>query len=397
MASPVREDHRVNAFEFNSVGRIAFGCGTVARMGELTASFGRTALCIHNGEISERVIASLGKAGVAVTFHRQRGEPVVADVDRATEEARRLNCDVILGVGGGSAIDTAKAVAGLLGNGGSALDYMEVIGKGQKIIKPAMPWIAVPTTAGTGAEATRNAVVGFPEKKFKASIRSELLLPRIALIDPELGVGVPRDVTARSGMDALCQLIESYTSTGAQPITDGLAIKGIALAARSLERAFSDSTDIAARADMAMAALLSGITLTNVGLGAVHGFAAPLGASFPVPHGTACAALLPGVIAANVAALRRMATDHPTLSRYAEIGRIVAGRSNLADGAAIDACQEFTADLARRLAIPPLRQFGITSADVPEIVTLAQKASSMKFNPVKLSADTLADVLSAAL
>ena len=237
---------------------------------------------VHNGPIG-RVVDLLGAAGVAATVHRQRGEPVVDDVDAAVDLARKNGCDCVIGVGGGSAIDVAKAVAGFLRNEGSVLDYMEVVGQGRKLAHPAAPWMAVPTTAGTGAEATRNAVIGLPEKHFKASVRSEHLLARVAMVDPELGVGVPPAVTASSGMDALCQLIESFTSTGASPMTDALALRGLGLAARCLPRAFADGGDIGAREGMALAALLSGITLTSAGLGAVHGLAAPLGANFPAP------------------------------------------------------------------------------------------------------------------
>ncbi len=291
------------AFEFYGIGRIVFGRGSVARAGELAAGLGKSPLLIHNSDAAvDRLLKSL--AGLSPTIRRQRGEPTVADVDAAVEQARRSNCDSVFALGGGSAIDAAKATAGLLTSGGSAVDYMEIVGNGRKIANPAAPWMAIPVTAGTGAEATRNAVIGLPAKRFKASIRSELLLPRIALIDPELAVTVGPSVTASSGMDALCQLIESYTSTGASPLTDILAMRGIHLAARNLPRAFHDGSDLDVREAMAMAALLSGMTLTSAGLGAVHGFAAPLGANFPAPHGTICATLLPHVIAANIGALR---------------------------------------------------------------------------------------------
>src|SRR5690242_13186458 len=293
----------MSGFELSSVGRIFFGRGQVRRLGEIARSMGSAALVVHNGPVPAAVEAALSGTGMRTVLVRQHGEPKVEDVDRGLAAARENGCDLVIGVGGGSAIDAAKAVAGLLTNGGAALDYMEVIGKGQKITRPAAPWVAVPTTAGTGAEATRNAVIGSPEKRFKASIRSEHLLPRVALVDPELGVGVPPDVTARSGMDALCQCVEAYTSIGANAMTDPMALHGVALAGRSLRRAFENGQDLDAREDMALAALLSGIALTNAGLGAVHGFAAPLGANFPAPHGTVCAALLPHVIAANVAAL----------------------------------------------------------------------------------------------
>jgi alcohol dehydrogenase class IV len=387
----------MRTFDFYCLPHVVFGRGCILRLPGLVQGLGRSALLIHNagdaaGGPVDRVVRVLDSAGVRVTIIEQRGEPKVEDVDSAVAAAREAGCDVVIGLGGGSAIDSAKAVAGLLTNGGSAMDYMEVVGRGVKIGKPAAPWIAMPTTAGTGAEATRNAVIGCPEKKFKASIRSEHLLATVALVDPELGVDVPPEVTAASGMDALCQVIESYTSAGAQPMTDALAIKGIELAARSLRRAFEDGHDLDAREDMAMAALLSGITLANAGLGAVHGFAAPLGANFPVPHGAACAVLLPPVIEANVTALRA-AGNAAGLARYAAIGRIVSGKSDLADESAIDALIRFVSDLVRDLRIPPLSQYGLGGGHVPEMVALARKASSMKYNPVALSDAALSQVL----
>jgi alcohol dehydrogenase class IV len=276
---------------------------------------------------------------------------------------------------------------------------MEVVGMGKKIARPAAPWMAIPTTAGTGAEATRNAVIGLPEKRFKASIRSELLLPRVALVDPCLGVTVPPAVTAGSGMDALCQLIESYTSTGASPMTDALALQGIPLAAQCLPRAYQNGADLDAREDMALAALLSGITLTNAGLGAVHGFAAALGANFPIPHGIVCAALLPHIINANIQALR---AQDPTdasrgLTRYATIGRKLPGFDSVDDVEAIDACVQFTSNLSCELNIPPLKQFGIQFGHLAEMVSLSRKASSMRFNPVVLSDASLTAALGLAI
>lgn len=387
-------------FEFYGVGRVVFGRGEFARAGELAAAaMGRSALVVFNGseKLAERLAGMLKSAGVAAALRRrQRGEPVVADVDGAVEAARRAGADMVIGLGGGSAIDAAKATAALLGNGGSAVDYMEVVGKGLKITKSAAPWMAIPTTAGTGAEATRNAVIGLAEKKFKASIRSELLLPRVALVDAELGVTVSAAVTASSGMDALCQLIESYTSSGATVMTDGLALQGIAVAARALPQAYRDGGDVEAREAMALAAMWSGMTLTNAGLGAVHGFAAPLGANFPVPHGTVCAALLPHVIRANVDALRG-SEGQAGLARYAAVGRALTGAEQLSEAEAIDACIAYVADLARELKIPALAQFGLAETDVAEMVGLARRASSMRFNPVALSDEALAAALRAAI
>jgi alcohol dehydrogenase class IV len=277
------------------------------------------------------------------------------------------------------------------------LDYLEVIGKGQKITRAAAPWMAIPCTFGTGAEATRNAVIGYPPKHFKASMRSELLLARVALVDPELGVSVPAGVTASSGMDALCQLIEGYTSTGAQPVTDAMALEGIRRASRSLRRACSDGGDVDAREDMALAALLSGMVLANAGLGAVHGLAAPLGARFPIPHGTACAVLLPPVMAANLEALRRTEAAHRALARYAAIGRVLTGDSGLDDSVAVESAVSLIRDLCRDLGIPRLGNFGIQETDFPGIISLAQKSSSMRYNPVRLTNEVLQNILKNAL
>lgn len=387
-------------FEFFTVPRLVFGRGTVARLGALAAELGRTALVVTNvdrpgsGGRSDRLVAELTAAGVQAQGCWQPGEPTITDVEQAVEVARAAGCDVVLGVGGGSALDAAKAVAGLLTNGGTPLDYLEVIGRGQPLSRPAAPWLAVPTTAGTGAEVTRNAVLGCPEKRFKASLRSPHLLARVAVIDAELAVGVPPDVTASSGMDAVCQLIESYTSNRAQPITDALALKGLALAARALPRAVAEGGDLDAREDMALAALLSGLTLANAGLGAVHGFAAPLGANLPVPHGTVCAALLPHVMAANLQALRAQTPDHPGLERYAAIGQILTGVSGPAGP---EAGVQFVTRLACDLNIPPLRTFGLTEDQIPELAGLARQASSMRYNPVVLPDAVLQAILRKAL
>ena len=355
-------------FDFFNVPRIVFGRGVIARLGEFVPTPSRVML-IYNG----------GKPEIphAVEF-RQRGEPTVSDVDAALALARDADADFVIGCGGGSAIDAAKAIAGLLANGGVASDYMEVVGKGQKISNPAIPWIAIPTTAGTGADVTRNAVIGWPEKKFKASIRSELLMAKIALIDPELAVDLPAEVTARSGMDALCQCIEAYVSMNATPMTDAVAIKGVELAGRFLKRAFDDGHDLEAREGMALAALFSGIALTNAGLGAVHGFAAPLGANFPVPHGTVCGLLLPHVIDANRAA-------GAAREKYADIDRVLPG--------GLERCR----DLVRGLGLPSLSSFGVTDADIEPMIQLARQASSMRYNPVTLVDDALREILRKSL
>jgi alcohol dehydrogenase class IV len=386
-------------FEFNTAGRIIFGAGQINHLAELGPPFGSVAVIVHAGsEDSPDVLPIkriLEAKEIKLTFIRQRGEPSVELVDAMVEKARRVDCDWVVGVGGGSAMDAAKAVAGLLGNGGKALDYVEVVGRRQKLTKPAAPWIAIPTTAGTGAEVTRNAVL--TAGKFKVSMRSEHLLARVAIVDPELGKDIPNDVVAASGMDALCQLIESYTSVGANPLTDDLALHGIDAACGSLLSLYQNPRDVSLREPMFLAALLSGITLTNAGLGAVHGFAAALGAKFSIPHGIICAALLPAVVAANVAGLRQDDRGSETLSRYAAIGKIITRDAALTTDAAIDILLSSLRCLLRDLQIPPLSRFDVHEAHIPDLIDLACRSSSMKYNPIKLSDEALAGILRAGI
>jgi len=391
------------SFKFETAARIVFGRGRLDEIGKLIAEHGRSALIVSNADRTGKqgLMARIGELAAAESVTIEvfwiRGEPETGHVDRGLEAAQRLGAEVIVGIGGGSAIDAAKAMAGLMTNEGSCLDYMEVVGEGRSIRVPPLPWIAVPTTAGTGAEVTRNAVIGSKEHRYKASIRSPMLLARVALVDAELGVAVPPDVTARTGMDALTQCVESYTSNGANPMTDPLALEGIDRTGRSLRRAVEHGNDLDAREDMAFAALISGITLTNAGLGAVHGLAAPLGARFPVPHGAVCAALLPHVIRANVDALRAADPSHPSLRRYAEVGRRLTARRDLSDEHAADAGAEIVASLARELEIPGLASLGVEEDGIEGVVVMARKASSMKFNPVELSAEILTGIIQKAL
>lgn len=387
----------MQSFTFTSVTRIVFGRGTFAQLGGIVREFGARALVVSNADLSgkrgvdARVEAALSKKSVAAKILAQAGEPTVTDIDNGLAAAKSFGCAVVVGFGGGAAIDAAKAIAVLLTHGGSALDYMEVVGRGLKFSKPGLPFIAVPTTSGTGAEVTRNAVVGAPEKQFKASLRGEQLLARVALVDPELQLGVSPEVTARTGMDALTQNIEAYTSNNANPMSDALALQGIERAGRGLLCAYKNGADIDAREDMALAALLSGIALANAGLGAVHAFAAPMGAKYPVPHGTVCAALLPPVIRANIAALRAADANHPALARYAHIAAFL----NLGPDA--DALSAYVEQLRRELQIPGLATFGLKPADFAELIPLARKANNMKFNPAALSDTQLEDILSASL
>lgn len=307
--------------------------------------------------------------------------------------ARESGAAFVIGFGGGAALDAGKAIAALATNPGDPLDYLEVIGRGLPLTHAPLPYIAIPTTAGTGAEVTRNAVLASSEHRVKVSLRSPLMLPRVALIDPELMVSLPPAITASTGMDALTQVIEPFVSNAANPITDAFCRDGIARAARSLRRAYDNGTDIKAREDMALAALCGGLALANAKLGAVHGFAAPIGGMFDAPHGAVCAALLAPVMRANIAALRARMPGNAVLERFTEVARLLTGHpeASAEDGTAwIDA-------LTRGLAIPGLGTYGIGEADLEEIAGKASQASSMKGNPVALTTGELVSILTAAL
>jgi alcohol dehydrogenase class IV len=318
------------------------------------------------------------------------GEPTAAAVRAGVAAAREHGADVIAAIGGGSVIDAAKAVAMLLANGGDPLDYLEVVGSGRTITRPSVPCVAVPTTAGTGAEVTANAVLAVPEHRLKASLRSPLMIPLVALVDPLLTVSCPPPVTAASGLDALTQCLEPFVSVRASPLTDGLAREGLRRAAAGLRAAYADGGDLAARADMATCALLGGMALANAKLGAVHGLAGVVGGTADVPHGMACAALLVPVIEANV---RALPPGSPVLDRYAEAAALLTGRP----GASVGEGLAWIRQTVTLLAVPGLRTFGLTAAMVGDIAAKALTSSSMAGNPVPLSQDELEGVVLAAL
>jgi len=376
-------------FEFATATRVVFGEGTAATLPELACSFGTRPLVV-TGASTERA-AALVSALSAETF-AVPGEPTVELVREGARRVQNAACDVVISLGGGSAIDAGKAIAIVATNGGEPLEFLEVVGKGRVLVVPPLPFIAVPTTAGTGSEVTRNAVLGSTEHGVKASLRSPLMLPRVALVDPELTYGLPPAITASTGLDALTQLIEPYVSVRANPLADALCIEGIRRVAGALRRAYRCGTDRDARRDMALASLLGGMALANAGLGVVHGFAAPLGGGWKAPHGSLCAALLPHGMAANVAALRARAPQHPALERYSAIARLLTDRH---DAAAEDGIHWVYA-LCGELNVPALRAWGVTEADLPGVVEKATGASSMKANPLPLTSEELLAVVMAA-
>lgn len=377
-------------FEFATATRIIFGEGTSATLPDLVRTFGTRPMVV-TGASTER--AAWLVSALSAELFAAPGEPTVELVRKGAQHVQRAGCDVIISMGGGSAIDAGKAIATIATNGGEPLEFLEVVGKGRAIAVTPLPFIAVPTTAGTGSEVTRNAVLGSTEHGVKASLRSPLMLPRIALVDPELTYGLPPAVTASTGLDALTQLIEPYVSARANPMVDAICVDGIRRVAGALRRVYHNGTDREARRDMALGSLFGGLALANAGLGVVHGFAAPLGGSWKAPHGALCAAVLPHGMAANVAALRARAPQHPALERYTAIARLLTGRP---DASAEDGI-EWVRALCTELNVPALRAWGVTEADLPGVVEKAAHASSMQANPLQLTREELLAILTAAL
>jgi len=394
-------------FEFSTAGRIAFGPGVSDQIPELIAGFGKRAFLVLGGTPGRfgRILDQLASRGIAWDSFHVAGEPTTDVAQEATTLARNLAAEVVVALGGGSVLDTGKAVAALLTNEGDLSDYLEVVGKGRALQRPAAPCLAVPTTAGTGAEVTINAVLGVPDQHVKVSMRSPLLLPRWAIVDPLLTHSMPPDLTASTGLDALTQLIEAFVSNKANPMTDGVCREGLQRAGRSLRRAVEDGSSADAREDMSLASLFSGMALANAKLGAVHGFAGPLGGMTSAPHGVICGKLLPHFLQANVRALqdhlagRRASVPacqgascedaRPTLARFDEVARILTGRSTAR------ACDAVTwiEELCHVLALPGLRKYGLCEDDFPTAAAKAKNASSMKGNPIELQDEELVQIL----
>jgi alcohol dehydrogenase class IV len=375
-------------FEFTTAGRILVGQGRAAQLPEVLAGLGSRVLVCTGADPARRA-GLLAGLGLPAAQFSVGGEPTVDLARAGAAAAREHGADVVAAIGGGSVIDTGKAVAMLLGNGGDPLDYLEVVGSGRKITKPSAPFVAVPTTAGTGAEVTANAVLAAPAHGLKASLRSPLMIPAVALVDPELTVSCPPPVTAASGMDALTQCLEPYVSVRANPLTDGLAREGLRRAAAGLRAAFADGSDLPARTDMAMCSLLGGMALANAKLGAVHGLAGVIGGTAAVPHGVACAALLAPVIEANVRALRSAPEGQPALDRFTEIAGILTGDP----AAAVEDGFGWIRDTVGLLEIPRLAALGLSLQDVDDVAAKAAGSSSMQGNPVVLSHDDLRTIL----
>jgi alcohol dehydrogenase class IV len=378
-------------FEFATATRIIFGNGAIQEAAPLAAKLGSCAFVVtgRTGERAEQLLEQLKEQGIRSFTFNVPGEPTVAMVKTGVKQARQAKSDLVIAVGGGSALDTGKAIAAMLTNSGELEDYLEVVGRGKPLSRDPVPNIAIPTTAGTGAEVTSNAVLGLPESGVKVSMRSPLMLPRLALVDPLLTHSMPPSVTASTGLDALTQLIEAYVSNKANPLTDGICREGIKRAGHSLRLAYEDGSDRDAREDMCLASLFGGLALANAKLGAVHGFAGPLGGMISAPHGAICARLLPYVMDKNVQALQTRADLSPALARYDEIAVILTGNTA---ARAVDGIV-WVKGLCQELNVPPLAGFGLKEQDFPTVIAKARKSSSMKGNPVTLTDRELMEIL----
>ena len=382
-------------FEFATATRIIFGAGKLRDAGPTVKTAGKRPLVVtgKNVQRAEPLLKLLRENNIECSTFPVSGEPKIQTVRDGVVLAKAENCDWVIGIGGGSVIDASKAIAAMMKNEGDVLDYVEIIGKGKALTKQSARFLAIPTTAGTGSEVTRNAVLASPEHKLKVSLRSAYMIPGVALVDPELTYDLPPNVTASTGLDALTQLIEPYVCLRANPMTDAVCIEGIRRVARSFRIAFEYGSDANARADMSLASLFGGMALANAGLGAVHGFAGPIGGMFTAPHGEICAALLAEVMEANLRALRDREQQSHAIARYDTVAHALTGHPN----ATADEGVEWVRQLVKDFKIPSLSSHAIKSEHIPEIVKNAKNASSMKANPIVLTDEELTEILQRAL
>jgi alcohol dehydrogenase class IV len=370
---------------------VRFGVGRVGEVPQALADLGTSRVLVVTGRSTSRAAAvrsALTESGISTIPFAVATEPSIERVRAALELIAEAGCDAVLGFGGGSALDVAKAAAVLATSGTDPVDHLEVIGAGRPITRPGLPCVAVPTTAGTGSEVTRNSVLS--GGGVKASLRSPLMLPRVSVVDPDLLIGLPAPTIAASGLDALSQLIEPLLSRRANPFCDALARDGIRRSARSLRNAYQEGMeDPGVREDLALASFFSGMCLANSGLGAVHGIAAAAGARLSAPHGAVCAAVLAAAMEVNLRALRERAPQHPAVARMAEAANLLTDRSDATPEDAIAWLQELTS----ALSIPGLSSYGLNETEMEAVVTAAQKASSMRGNPVELSDSEVSEIL----
>jgi alcohol dehydrogenase class IV len=382
-------------FEFATADRVIFGAGASRQAGELARKAGRRALVVTGRDAgrAQFLLDLLRENGVEAAVFSVAGEPSIDRVVEGETLAYREQCDLVISLGGGSALDTGKAIAAMLTNPGDLLDYVEAIGAGKVLEEASAPFIAIPTTAGTGSEVTRNAVLASAEHRRKVSLRAATMLPSVAIVDPELTWRLPPATTAHTGMDALTQVIEPYVCARANPLTDGICVEGMQRAARSLRVAFEDGRQAAAREDMSVASLCGGLALSNSGLGAVHGFAGTIGGMIAAPHGAICAALLPHVMAMNLRALRGREPWHDSLRRYEEVGRLLTGRA----AATAEDGVEWVRQLVRELGVLSLGRYGLKREEFADVIEKSSTAGSMKANPIALTVEEQQEILGEAL
>jgi len=377
-------------FQFATASQIIFGNNSAEKLPGIIKSLGKKALFVtgRNQGRSMKINELTLDTGIEVVIYSVTSEPTIDVINEGVELARKIQCDVVVGVGGGSVVDSAKAIAALAPNPGKLTDYLEVIGKGKPLAQKPLPCVAVPTTAGTGAEVTKNSVIRSPGHNVKVSLRSPFMFPDYAVVDPVFTLSMPPYLTASTGMDALTHLLETFVSNQSNHFIDMFCRKGMSLVVASLKKAFYDGSNLEARENMAMASMLGGMALANVKLGAVHGFAGPMGGMCTIPHGAVCACLLPAVMEVNIAELKESGKK-PGLGKYEEVAVILAGnkRANAEDGIA------WVRDLVSELKIHSLTEFGINPTDFPELIGKARKSSSMKGNPVELSDSRLMEIL----
>ena len=382
-------------FEFATATRIVFGPGKMREAISTAVSFGRRALIVTGNTPArlEHFLDGMRAKGMECILFPIPGEPTIPGVLKGVETAKSAGCEFVVGCGGGSALDGAKAIAALMTNPGNPLDYLEVVGQGNPLTRPCAPCICIPTTAGTGCEVTRNSVLVSPEHRVKVSLRSPKMLPLLAVIDPDLTHSLPPALTASTGLDALTQLIEPLLSIYAHPLSDSICREGIRRAARWLRTACNEGGNAEARENMALASLFGGLALANAGLGAVHGLAAPLGGMVSIPHGIVCARLLPGSLDVNLKGLRARMKESPAIPRFDEIGRLLTGSASARAEDGIDWIHALVSDAS----IPGLSSFGLKETDLSAIAGQAQKSSSLRGNPIPLTIEELIGILRSAL
>jgi alcohol dehydrogenase class IV len=377
--------------DFSTSNRIIFGSGEAKKIGDYISGLGKHVFVIrgNNPVYGNKFFESIEKLNLEISYFSVNREPDIEMLNEAVNQARKNLSDFVIGFGGGSVIDSGKVVASLLNNEGNLIDFLEVVGEGLPPKKPSKPFIAMPTTAGTGSEVTRNAVVDVPEKKVKVSMRNSYMLPAIALVDPELTLALPQQITATTGMDAFVQVIEPYVCNTPNPMVDMFCRDAIPRASINLIKAYQDGFNFEARENMSWVSLMGGLSLANARLGAVHGFAGPIGGMFHAHHGAVCACLLPAVEKVNIETLLENDSENPVLKRYRELSVWVTNDKD----ADLNDCINYFEELCKKMKIPRLQDLGIEKNDFPQIVEKAKNSSSMKGNPVRLNDEDLIHIL----